>query len=204
MYRLKKRSLISKLSSLSADVIPISRNNLLDTIPTLYEEFDVSFELYVNKAPGTIAKRSVIRLTNTNKDKGNSGERLATIIVSTDLTRVHFSSAAEGPKDTTFKYTTSSLNSTWVTIRFQQAVIDDRFKLIFWYNGVAIRDEVIDKPSVYNNTKVFVGDNFYPPLPGTVKNLVITTGMNFFSLPYKDAHRKKNVESRAQPNFCLS
>ena len=176
---IEKRLLMSKLSSLSADVIPISRNNLLDTIPTLYEEFDVSFELYVNNAPAPNAKRTVIRLTNTNNNKGNYGDRLATVVASGDLTKVFFTSAAEGVNFHVTHTTASLPKSTWIAIRVQQAVIEDRFKLIYWFNGVAVRETLIDLPRVYNDTKVFVGDNFKAALLGTVKNLRISTGRSF-------------------------
>ena len=164
----------------SADVIPIASNNLLETIPNLYEEFDVAFDLYINDGWGPNAWRSVLRLTNTDNDKDNFGDRLAMFMVNGELTKVLFTSAANPSPHVPYSHVTTVPHSRWIPIRIQQKVIEDRFKLIYWYDGTAVKEILMDRPRVYNNTKVLAGDRFKGALSGTLRNLTITTCKSLF------------------------
>ena len=88
-----------------------------------------------------------------------------------------FSTAAEPEPVFTYLHKDTINTATWIPIRMQQTYVDDRFKVVFWYNGVSVKEEFIDKPRRYNNTRIMVGDKHWPAMPGTIKNLKVTTGM---------------------------
>ena len=54
---------------------------MVDTIPVLYEEYDVSFDMYINTGWSSGNYREVFRMTNTENDKGDFGDRLAMLHV---------------------------------------------------------------------------------------------------------------------------
>ena len=163
---------------ISADVIMLSRDNMLDTIPTLYEEFDVSFELYIQKifAWQSGKWQSVIRLTNTNNDQGNFGDRLAMVMVHGGLEKIWFISPGNEFPTLGYTHKTAVATEAWIPIRIQQVLVDGGFKLIFWYDGVSVKEFALDLPRVYNDTKIYAGDSFRISITGAIKDLKISTG----------------------------
>ena len=157
----------------------LSQDNLVDTIPTLYEEFDISFELYIHKGQG-ISRRNVLRLTNTNDEKGNIGDRIVVFEVYGDLSKSILLSDSTKPKSLILNEAVPS--QKWIPIRIQQAVIEGKFQLMFWVDGESAGGLMMDTPQVFNNTRVLLGDSYTTALYGTIKNLTISTGnlLNFF------------------------
>ena len=116
-----------------ADVIPIERNKSIGAIPVLHEEFDISFELYINRAP-TGTWHNVLRLTNTNNDKGNSsGDRIAMIEIHGDMDKMilYFGKDRRGGNIT---HNATIPTKTWIHIRIQQALVNGRYYDHFYDN----------------------------------------------------------------------
>ena len=145
----------------------------MDTIPTLYEEFDITFQLYINRERET-SFRSILRLTNTVNANGNLGDRIANLEVKGDLSETALSSDSASPSTVT--NSTAVPTETWMPIRIQQAVFDGRFKLMFWVDGKDFGELTMGMPQVYNDTKIYAGDSFKKNMYGTIKNLTISTG----------------------------
>ena len=157
-----------------ADVIPLFKNNLIDTIPVLYEQFDITFELYIHGEIHT-NWRNVLRLTNTNNKQGNIGDRIAIFEVRGDLSEAILTTDAGKPSKSVLHNKTISAE-TWIPTRIQQAVVDNRFKMMLWFNNEEVGEILMDRPQLLNDTQIFAGDPYTAVLPGTIKNLNISTG----------------------------
>ena len=160
-------------------MIPLLRNNSLDTIPTLYEEFDVNFNLYISKEDQP-NWRSVFRLTNTDNQQGNIGDRIALFEVYGDLSKASFYTDAGKPSKSVL-YNSTLASQTWIPVHIQQAVVDGRFKIMFWLDNTSVGELLMDRPQPLSDTKIFAGDPFRIAMPGTIKNLNISTGKYTYS-----------------------
>ena len=149
---------------------------MIDTIPFLYEEFDINFELYITKPTSTALYHNVIRLTNTQSNQGSFGDRIVVFEVMGDLSKVNFISDAKPKRSQSVTHTATIPSERWVPIRIQQALLDGRFKIIFYFDSTPVGELLMDRPDVYNETKIFASETFRGRMPGFIKNLKLSTG----------------------------
>ena len=148
---------------------------MIDTIPVLYEEFDITFELYISKAAVPFW-RNVLRLTNTANRQGNIGDRIAMFEVYGDLSKAIFYTDAGQPSIKTVLYNKTVPTQTWIPIQIKQAVVDDRFKMMFWFNDESVGELLMNRPQPLNDTQIFASDSFTGTMAGMIKNLNVSTG----------------------------
>ena len=150
----------------------ISRNRLLTTIPLLKKEWKVSFDF---KASNFRGLQQVLHMTAGGKGVGSGskyGDR--TPAIWTHSSRGFVISSAVGGRYNFVKYVKPLPSAgEWTTIEIGQEF--DGSKVVYSINigGKRVFSTTNSKPSAFENVKVFASSNWYRPVTGFIKNLLI-------------------------------
>ena len=151
---------------------PIGRDQLLTTIPLLKKEWRVSFQFKAKEFDGL---SQVLHLTAGGKGAGSGakyGDR--TPAIWTHSTKGFLISSAVAGKFSYSKYF-DALPSTdkWILIEVSQEMKEN----VMTYSIKIGENEVLSvknsRPSDFENVQVFASSNWYSPVNGFIKNLLI-------------------------------
>ena len=162
------------------------RNRAIRTNFTIPEEFQVSFEVYLNsKRDGW---RNIFALTNTTNNKGNHGDRIFVLALANEEgnnnTFRFFFSVGDDP---TYSYLPSDEIPVqeWMNITAKQANFSGTYKLQVFINGSIVHEVQNPSPNVYEGVIAYASREFERPVDGMIRNLLILPGKDqFFSLVY--------------------
>ena len=149
----------------------IRKNSLLATIPLLKKEWKVSFDFKANNFRG-----QVLHMTAGGKG-AKYGDR--TPAIWTHSSRGFVISSAVGGRYNFVKYVKPLPSAgEWTTIEIGQEY--DGSKVVYSINigGKRVFSTTNSKPSAFENVKVFASSNWYSPVSGFIKNLLIENKNN--------------------------
>ena len=156
----------------STDEQEIKRNTLLTTIPLLKQEWRVSFELKANKFSGL---QQILHMTRGGKGSGSGskyGDR--TPAIWTHSSRGFLISSAVNGKYSYSKYLKSlPAVGVWTKIEVGQQLVGSKMVYSITIGGRKVFSVTNSKPSEFENVKVYASSDWYSPLSGSIKNLLI-------------------------------
>ena len=162
----------------------ITRNQLLATIPSLKKEWKVSFDFKADNFDGF---RQIVHMTVGGKGAGSSakyGDR--TPAIWTHSSKGFLISSAVGGRYNYAKYF-KALPGTceWINIEVGQELIGSKTFFYISIGGRKVFHTKNSKPSEFENVQVFASSDWYSPVSGSIKNLLIQNkhdGRLIFSL----------------------
>ena len=150
----------------------IKRNTLLTTIPLLKQEWRVSFELKANKFSGL---QQILHMTRGGKGSGSGskyGDR--TPAIWTHSSRGFLISSAVNGKYSYSKYLKSlPAVGVWTKIEVGQQLVGSKMVYSITIGGRKVFSVTNSKPSEFEKVKVYASSNWFSPLSGSIKNLLI-------------------------------
>ena len=172
----------------------IKRNNQLVLLDYIGKEYKISFEVFVTKF-GADAYHSVIHFT-LGGDAGQYGDRTPAVWIG-NTKSMHIASAISGNLNAYWNFDEIP-EQKWTKVEISQTLVDEKvqlttFKIEFkiaqiitiWFHFQYMFEasvEGLPKISVENTqaqrfgpVKVLAGDDWYNPLEGQIRNLVIET-----------------------------
>ena len=165
---------------------PLSKGNLVKTIPTLFPEYEITFEIHPT-AKLTQDSESVIHFTSTGNDCCNSGDccpgdRIPGIWFNTiDNTVVNIQISISNAISNSYSKSTNDavpLNQ-WTEIKIKQSFQSD---LTYLYelsmNGQVYHCETNTSPQEWSNVKVYAADPWYDAATASIRNFKIKTESN--------------------------
>ena len=156
----------------STDEQEIKRNTLLTTIPLLKQEWKVSFELKANKFSGL---QQILHMTRGGKGSGSGskyGDR--TPAIWTHSSNGFLISSAVNGKYSYSKYLKSlPAVGVWTKIEVGQQLVGSKLIYSITIGGRKVFSVTNSKPSEFEKVKVYASSNWFSPLSGSIKNLLI-------------------------------
>ena len=163
----------------------IKRNALLHTIPLLKKEWRVSLDFKANSEISSLVQ--VFHMTRGGKGTGSGskyGDRTPALwIISTRGMLV--SSGVGGKVSYAKYYKPVPTPGQWVNIVIGQKKVPTRrvsqgyvMKYSISIDGKEKLSVTNSKPAEFENVKVFASTNWYTPMDGAIKNLVIETKLD--------------------------
>ena len=151
----------------------ITRNNLLATIPLLKKEWKVSFDFKANnKFKGL---QQIFHMTVGGKGAGRGakhGDR--TPAIWTHPSKGFLISSSVGGKPSFSKYLKPLPSSgEWINIEVVQQLEASHMIYTIQIGGEQVFSTRNAKPLVFENVKVFASSNWFTPVSGSIKNLLI-------------------------------
>ena len=150
----------------------IKRNTLLTTIPLLKQEWKVSFELKANKFSGL---QQILHMTRGGKGSGSGskyGDR--TPAIWTHSSRGFLISSAVNGKYSYSKYLKPLPSlGVWTKIEVGQQFVESKMVYSITIGGRKVFSVTNSKPSEFEKVKVYASSNWFSPLSGSIKNLLI-------------------------------
>ena len=159
----------------------ISRNTSLTTLPTLKAEWKVSFEF---KANNFNAMGQLLHMTTGGQGTGAGskyGDR--TPAIWTHPTRGFLVTSAVNGKYSYAKWIKPLPTAgQWTTVEVKQEVEGTKTIYSITIGGKKVISVTNSKPTTFQNVKVFASSEWYTPLDGFMKNLLIQQKSNGKSL----------------------
>ena len=156
----------------STDEQEIKRNTLLTTIPLLKQEWKVSFELKANKFSGL---QQILHMTRGGKGSGSGskyGDR--TPAIWTHSSKGFLISSAVNGKYSYSKYLKPlPALGVWTKIEVGQQFVESKMVYSITIGGRKVFSVTNSKPSEFEKVKVYASSNWFSPLSGSIKNLLI-------------------------------
>lgn len=150
----------------------IKRNILLTTVPLLKQEWKVSFELKATKFSGL---QQILHMTRGGKGSGSGskyGDRTPAIWIHSSKGFL-ISSAVNG-KYSYSKYLKSlPALGVWTKIEVGQQFVESKMVYSIIIGGRKVFSVTNSKPSEFENVKVYAASDWFSPLSGSIKNLLI-------------------------------
>ena len=155
----------------------MSQGNLIKTIPTLFPDYEISFEIY----PTTPNHEdSIIHLTTTDNDCCNFGDRVPGVwfhYVNTKLVIIIQNAISWNGNDHTGVTTNEAVPlNQWTEIKIKQSFQSD---LTYLYelsmNGQVYHCETNTSPQEWSNVKVYAADPWYDAATASIRNFKIKT-----------------------------
>ena len=150
----------------------IERNEVLTNIPLLKKEWKLSFDF---KATGFSGLQQVLHMTIGGKGTGSGskyGDR--TPAIWTHSSRGFLVSSAVGGKSSYAKYfkPLPSLGE-WTSIKVAQELVGSRMVYSITIGGKKVFSVTNSKPAQFENVKVYASSDWYSPVSGSMRNLLI-------------------------------
>ena len=150
----------------------IARNELLTIIPLLKKEWKLSFDF---KATGFSGLQQVLHMTIGGKGTGSGskyGDR--TPAIWTHSSKGFLISSAVGGKYSFAKYfkLLPSVDE-WTTLEISQEFDGSKMIYSITIGGTKVFSTTNSKPSQFENVKVYSSSDWYSPVDGIIKNLLI-------------------------------
>ena len=156
----------------------IERNALLHTIPLLKKEWRVSLDFKANSKISSLVQ--VFHMTKGGKGTGSGskyGDRTPALWIHS--TRGMLVSSGVGGKVSYAKYYKPvPTPGQWVNIVIGQELVGSAMKYFISIDGKEKLSVTNSKPAEFENVKVFASTNWYTPMDGAIKNLLIETKLD--------------------------
>ena len=156
----------------------IERNALLHTIPLLKKEWRVSLDFKANSKISSLVQ--VFHMTKGGKGTGSGskyGDRTPALWIHN--TRGMLVSSGVGGKVSYAKYYKPvPTPGQWVNIVIGQELVGSAMKYFISIDGKEKLSVTNSKPAEFENVKVFASTNWYTPMDGAIKNLLIETKLD--------------------------
>ena len=150
----------------------IERNALLTTVPLLKEEWKVSFDFKATRFSGL---EQILHITRGGRGSGSGskyGDRTPAIWVHSS--RGFLISSAVGGKYSYSKYFKPlTAAGEWTRIEVGQERVGSKMVYAISIDGKKVFSVTNSKPAQFENVKVYAASNWYSPLNGFLKNLLI-------------------------------
>jgi len=156
--------------------LDLKSDQLITVVPYIGREYNVSFELYLNKYQ-TEDWLSVLHFT-TSGNSESYGDRNPAVWVGGHRDhhrQLHVSSSIDGTTNMWIKSDKIYPLKTWIKIRISQALMYTQFVYSVVINEETVYTEMNDVPSMFSDVKVYGGDPWYPAQDGKIRNLVLHT-----------------------------
>ena len=144
----------------------------MTTIPLLKQEWRVSFELKANKFSGL---QQILHMTRGGKGSGSGskyGDR--TPAIWTHSSKGFLISSAVNGKYSYSKYLKPlPALGIWTKIEVGQQLVGSKMVYSITIGGRKVFSVSNSKPSEFENVKVYASSDWYSPLSGSIKNLLI-------------------------------
>lgn len=148
----------------------------MKTIPILYETWEVSLQLYIALFETGI--KSILRLTNTDTDWGNTGDRLLAVFMDSEVQQLDIFYQVRD-KSFRYKHTNQLSANTWYNLTMRQDFDRGEFIIRIFIDGDMIYEDPVYQylATTYADVKVYAGDMHFPPsILGWMDELNVTTG----------------------------
>ena len=168
----------AKLANVTFHSFPNSTrysNHLVDTIPILYPEFEISANIF---PLGELSGMSNIFHLSTGDDVAKYGDRTPGVWFHSGSTKLHICGAVKNKKDYCPSHgSTGKLPvNEWSQIRVTQNIQSDgSFLYAIWVNDKMVHSVTNNWPQEFKNVKVYNSDPWYQPAYAKVENIIIHT-----------------------------
>ena len=155
----------------------ITDNTTVDTITTLHETWVVSFQFYI--ALFETGFKSLLRLTNTDTNQGNPGDRILAIFMDSEDQLLNVVYERGDTRDTWYIHPDKLSARTWYNLTVRQDFDRGEFLVRIFIDGEMVEENPNQKHTArkYTNVTVYAGDMHYPPsILGWMDALNVTTG----------------------------
>ena len=156
----------------------------------MHEVWEVSFQFYIALFE-TGQKKCLLRLTNTETNDGHEGDRIPAIFLHNENQQLEVQFGLDGSDNYNYLHKDKTSAKTWHNITVQRVLEKGEFYMRAILNEEMLFDRrLLFWPSTFDNVKVYVGDQFFPPaIRGWIDQLNITTGKtNSLSKSYHTLH----------------
>ena len=150
----------------------LSKNNHIETIPSLSRAWYVSFE--INPVATVDGWTNVVHFT-TGSDFDVHGSRIPAVFIHTRSTRLHVCSSISGNKNSCFDSDPLHMNKfTRVEISQVQTSSTVVNSLLFSIklDGIQVFQQQNTDARYFSNVKVYKADTYYNPTKAFIKNLI--------------------------------
>ena len=141
------------------------------------ETWEVSLQFYIGLFERGYRK-SIVRLTNTNTDEGNVGDRIMAVFVDTSNKKLQIHCDVESEPLYQFTHPDLLMINYWYDLKIQKSFEKGEFLLRTTLNGTIINEKFLkywQRP--YDNVTIYAADGYFPPaLKAWVDQLNITSG----------------------------
>ena len=159
-----------------ASSITFQKDQVVLTIPTLYEEYQIDFKLTFTDRGSDSGVHTIIRLTNTNSKGNDPGDGVPVFQAKSKLNKVYLKTRNNVNAYTDQKNHKLDKNVKQ-SIQIKQEITNGGFNLVLIDDGTTVFNEVFvdDYPNEHTNISVYVTDSFSTAFPAIMEDLVITT-----------------------------
>jgi len=153
----------------------IEKSKLVTTLPSIGKEYRISFDLLVAKhTSGNVWWRNVIHLTTGGND-GTYGFRTPGVWIF-KTNKLHVSSALNGNHNSYFDFPKQVKEFQVNTLHISQNFIDNKYIFEIQQNGETMYSVENKQATEFKNVKMYVGDPWYTPVDGKLRNILVTVG----------------------------
>ena len=157
----------------------------MQSIATLHVLYWVTFDLFIS-AFNRKSGGSVLRVTNTDTQKGNNGDQIVALYVHNEQRKFIFS--LQKDYGNYWYYTHEKLTveaNTWYQVEISRVFVNGTFWERMFIGGEMLNEtwnQNYPDSFPFNDVSVYVGETFTKAIPGYVDNLKIISGK--FSLSF--------------------
>ena len=151
----------------------IIRGKVIRTNFTIPEEYQVSFDVFLNSNPPK--KRAIFRITNTTGSKGNQGDRIVHLILSNKFKFLFRLALGDDPN---YAFETDFIMSeqTLYNVTVKQSNVSGTYKLQIFINDSMVHEADNPSPNIFQGATAYASGLFFRPLDGILTNLKIFPG----------------------------
>ena len=168
-----------------SEELELTKGNLLTTIKSVFKEFYVGFEFFINRH--TSEYRSIVHLT-VGANRGQDGDRIPMILLDT-RNRLYVVCPINDHREHLYTHNIPMKIGQWYKLVVEQILIEEKvnnFKLRlvslyqfqYFYqinlDGVLIHSVENKKPKIFDDVRVYAPNPWQTSLNGKIKNLEIT------------------------------
>ena len=150
----------------------MARNNLIKTIPTLYKQWSISFDILpLGTASKAVEFTNIIRL-GIGGDTEVYGDRSPAIFFAPGTTALHVTSGINGTVNVGQDIPPIPVNE-WTPIQVSQAKLADSYKYRIHINGTLVYETTNTDAREFENVTLYASDDFYEPANARIRNIVL-------------------------------
>lgn len=146
---------------------------MVGTIPKVKKEWDLSFDVKPTKEKES-KSRSLVRVTTTTNDKGKDGDRIPALFL-LPTRKIAACSVTDKRKNQCLISSVRIPVNKYTSVLVQQRLKNGRYVFSITINGKVQSNRATMakgfQPKIYENAKVYSGDNFYEAPDAFMKNL---------------------------------
>ena len=153
-----------------SDQMPIRKSRKITTLLRFGKEYSISFEVKPTKFTSKWA--SVIHFTRGG-NAANYGDRSPAVWFRPGVNGFHICSAVNGKKNYCRNPSQRFRTGVWISVTITQFKSGSVYLYQIFINNFMVHSTTNKKPQDFKNVKVYVGDPWYNPQQGYIRNLVI-------------------------------